>query len=55
MSELTWTAEAEKKLKKVPIFVRHMVKGMLEDYAREKGVAEITPELMDEARAKSGM
>lgn len=55
MSDLSWTAEAEEKLKKVPIFVRHMVKGMLEEYAREQGATEITPALMDEARAKSGM
>ena len=55
MSDLTWTAEAEEKLKKVPVFVRHMVKGMLESYARENGVTEITPEMMDEARSKSGM
>ncbi|MBF0170593.1 MAG: PCP reductase family protein [Nitrospinae bacterium] len=55
MTDLSWTAEAEEKLKKVPIFVRHMVKGMMEEYARERGASEITPALMDEARSKAGM
>ena len=50
-----WTQEAEKMFGKVPLFVRDMARGMMEDYAREKGVSEITPDILKEARAKLGM
>ncbi len=53
--ELSWSSEAEENLEKVPVFARPMAKKMIEDFAKEKGLAEITPELMREARAKFGM
>jgi len=53
--KLKWTESAEKAFEKVPPFVREMARRMMEDYAEEKGVSEITPEILKEARAKYGM
>ncbi|MEO5334445.1 MAG: PCP reductase family protein, partial [Magnetococcus sp. YQC-5] len=45
-SELHWTPEASERLLRVPIFLRGMVKSGVQRYAREKGLHQITPELM---------
>lgn len=50
-----WTEEAEERLKRVPSFVRNMVRGAVVRYAVEHKCREITPQLMDEVRKKSGM
>jgi radical SAM protein with 4Fe4S-binding SPASM domain len=50
-----WTSEAENRVKKVPFFVRSMVKSAIERYAVNNGCREITPELMMKAREKYGM
>ena len=50
-----WTAEATGRLEKVPSFVRGMVKRIYTDWAREKGVSEMTPEVMDRARTELGL
>lgn len=50
-----WTEPAEKAFERVPPFARAMAKQMIEDYAVDKGVSEITPEILKEARAKYGM
>jgi radical SAM protein with 4Fe4S-binding SPASM domain len=50
-----WTAEAEERLKRVPSFVRTMVRSAVERYAMENKHAEITPVLMDEVKQKAGM
>ncbi len=50
-----WTEEAEERLKKVPSFVRSMVRSAVERYAIENKHAEITPGIMDEVRQKAGM
>ena len=50
-----WTREAEDRVKKVPFFVRSMVKGAIERFAVNNGCREITPELMMKARKKYGM
>ncbi len=47
---VAWTAEAEARLKKVPFFVRKMVRSAIESLASQRGTALVTPELMDEAR-----
>jgi radical SAM protein with 4Fe4S-binding SPASM domain len=47
---LTWTAEARARLNRVPGFARGKVLTGLERYARDRGIAVITPELMHEAR-----
>ncbi|MFB3817132.1 MAG: radical SAM protein [Candidatus Methylomirabilales bacterium] len=49
---LTWTAEAQARLEQVPGFARGMVVAGVERYARSRGVAVITPELMQEVRQR---
>jgi hypothetical protein len=50
-----WTDEAEERLKRVPSFVRNMVRSAVVRYAAEHKYREITPQVMDEVRQKSGM
>ncbi len=50
-----WTAEAADRLERVPKFVRGMVKRIYTDWARETGVSEITPDIMDRARTELGL
>ncbi len=50
-----WTEAAEERLKRVPFFVRPMVRAAAEKYAVEKGCQEITPEMMEELKQKAGM
>jgi len=52
---LSWSAEAQERLLRVPGFVRGMVKKIYGDYAKERGIAEITPAVMDTARAELGL
>jgi hypothetical protein len=50
-----WSAAARERLLRVPGFVRGMVKRIYADYARQHGIAEITPEMMDRARTELGL
>jgi hypothetical protein len=50
-----WSADAQDRLSRVPSFVRGMVKKIYADYARERGIGEITPAIMDTARAELGL
>jgi hypothetical protein len=50
-----WSADAQERLGRVPSFVRGMVKRIYADYAKERGIAEITPTVMDTARAELGL
>jgi len=43
------------RLQNVPSFVRGMVKRIYTDYARERDIEEMTPELMDRARSELGL
>jgi hypothetical protein len=52
---VTWDAAAADRLSRVPSFVRGMVKRIYTDYAREHGVATITPDIMDRARSDLGL
>jgi hypothetical protein len=54
-SDLRWSVEAEQRLERAPSFVRAMVRRGIEEFAREQGYAEITPQVMDEARTRMGM
>ena len=54
-SSTTWSAGALERLNRVPGFVRGMVKRIYADYAKERGLAEITPAVMDRARAELGL
>ncbi|MGH7675484.1 MAG: PCP reductase family protein [Gemmatimonadales bacterium] len=50
-----WSPDAQERLERVPNFVRGMVKKIYGDYAKEHGLAEITPEVMDRARVDLGL
>jgi hypothetical protein len=50
-----WSPDAQERLAKVPNFVRGMVKRIYAEYARDHGIAEITPALMDTARTELGL
>jgi hypothetical protein len=52
---VAWSVEAQERLTRVPSFVRGMVKRIYTDYAREHGIREITPAVMDTARAELGL
>jgi hypothetical protein len=50
-----WSEDAQERLSRVPGFVRGMVKRIYGDYAAERGIAEITPAIMDRAREELGL
>jgi hypothetical protein len=50
-----WSEDARVRLQSVPNFVRGMVKKIYGEYAAERGIDEITPEVMDRARADLGL
>ncbi len=50
-----WSAESEDRLIRVPKFVRGMVKRIYSDWAKERGIAEMTPAAMDQARTDLGL
>lgn len=50
-----WSPEAQERLARVPGFVRGMVKRIYADYAKERGITEITPAMMDTARTELGL
>ncbi|GBD31937.1 MAG: hypothetical protein KatS3mg081_2347 [Gemmatimonadales bacterium] len=50
-----WSEEAKERLSRVPAFVRGMVKKLYTDYAAARGIAEITPSVMDRAREDLGL
>ena len=52
---VVWSPEAIDRLRKVPGFVRGMVKRIYTDWAKDKGVSEITPQVMDRARTELGL
>jgi hypothetical protein len=51
----TWSADAQQRLARVPGFVRGMVKRIYADYAKDRGIGEITPAVMDTARSELGL
>ena len=48
---LPWTAEAKARLETVPEFMRHMIKRIAEDVARERGHMEVNVELFKKVEA----
>lgn len=52
---VTWNEDATERLARVPSFVRGMVKRIYTDYARERGIATITTDVMDRARSDLGL
>lgn len=51
----TWTPEAEARLARAPRFVRGMIRRIYAEYAEERGIRRITPEVMDRARTELGL
>lgn len=47
---LIWTDEARARLERIPSFVRGVVAKRIEDWARERGLHVVTPELLTEIR-----
>jgi hypothetical protein len=50
-----WSGEAQERLARVPGFVRGMVKRIYAEYAKDRGIGEITPAVMDTARSELGL
>jgi len=46
---------SQERLARVPSFVRGMVKRLYTEYAVERGISEITPDVMDRARSELGL
>ena len=53
--EPVWSEAALKRLAAAPTFVQGMVRRLYTDYASQRGYAEITPAIMNEAREALGM
>jgi len=51
---LTWSAEAEERIQRVPDFLRPMIKAGIESYASKGGYRVITPAVMDESKNAKG-
>ena len=49
-SEFTWSPDAQEKLDRLPAFVKPMVQGSVETYARKQGVKTITLQVMDDSK-----
>lgn len=54
-ADIQWTEEAEERLKKIPVFVRSMIKGRIEEDARSRGIHVIDAEVMASVRDQMGM
>lgn len=50
-----WSRDAEQRLARVPGFVRGMVRRLYREWAQERGINEITLQVMDEARSDLGI
>jgi hypothetical protein len=49
-TEFTWTPDAKEKLDRLPAFVKPMVQGSVEAYARKQGFKTITLQVMDDSK-----
>ena len=49
---LTWSPEAEQRLKNIPDFIQPMARKEIERIAQERGATTVSAELMDEAKEK---
>jgi hypothetical protein len=48
--EFAWTPDAKEKLERLPAFVKPMVQGSVEAYARKQGFKTITLQVMDDSK-----
>ncbi|HEY9640712.1 MAG TPA: PCP reductase family protein [Coleofasciculaceae cyanobacterium] len=51
---VSWTAEAEARLKEIPFFVRPAARKKIEKFAAEMGASQITVEVYEQAKQKFG-
>ena len=51
---LTWTREAENKLKNIPFFARAQARQRIEALARQADLETVTAELVEKARMEFG-
>jgi hypothetical protein len=51
----SWTAEAEDRLANIPEFARPMAKTGIEKFAKERGLAQIDAQVLEEAKDFFGM
>jgi len=49
-TSLTWSPAARERMQRIPSFVRGVVMRRVEDFARERGLDTVTPELLGEIR-----
>jgi len=49
---MSWTPEAEKRLENIPDFIRPMARKEVERVAKERGMATITAQVMDDVKDK---
>lgn len=52
--DLSWTTEAQLKLRKIPYFVRPQARQKIENLARAAQLEEVTAEIVDQARLELG-
>jgi light-independent protochlorophyllide reductase subunit B len=52
-SQVEWDEEAERRLRKVPFFVRPLVRMRAERTARERGLERVTAALLAELRSSA--
>ncbi len=53
VSEFTWSPDAKEKLDRLPSFVKPMVQGSVEAFARKQGYKTITLQVMDDSKGES--
>jgi hypothetical protein len=53
-ANVSWTPEAEAKLKEIPFFVRPAARKKIEKFAEERGLTEITVDTYDSAKKEFG-
>ncbi|NOT21943.1 MAG: hypothetical protein HOP22_04365 [Nitrospiraceae bacterium] len=49
---MAWTSDAEKRLENIPDFIRPMARKEVERVAKERGMATITAQIMDDVKEK---
>ena len=52
--DLTWTIEAQVKLKKIPFFVRPQARQRIEELTRAANLEEVTTDIVEQARGEFG-
>ena len=51
-AELEWDADATRRLKKAPFFVRKIARGKIEKAAREQGLKRVTLEFVEQVKKR---